>query len=67
MISLAERLAAQNELAGWLDCEQRGRNHRYVPVPQRVGNAEYWQCRRCPVAKRTTGGMPARIDERGTA
>lgn len=67
MHSLERRLADQNELESWIDCNERrssstlGLPHRWV-VEQAThgphGEALWWRCRRpaCKVSTRTTDG-----------
>lgn len=56
--SMAERLATQNELESWRSCEARGRKHQLDEArAQRVGDARYIPCRRCPVSIRRTEGQ----------
>jgi len=58
MRDLAQALREQNELESWRSCEARGRHHQLDEArAQRVGDATYTPCRRCPVSIRRRKGQ----------
>lgn len=68
---LDARLARQNNVTGWVDCNAVDLPHRWVPgatATTAPGPVFFWyRCTRCPVSTRYTAGKaPARFLRRAS-
>jgi len=62
MRTLEARLADQNQIATWRDCNAAGFPHRWF-IGHVVDGTDsvFWRCKRCPIDTRTLGGRPERF------